>query len=191
MQLEWDEHFFEIVLPAWQDYLSAADELAAAAQDVNEARQKNASYKALRFGSSSALFLHHFADIVLRARPPFLPKAVRNIADLQTWLAGYCTSLRTGGPIGDVALLGDVADALKHAVLTRRLALRDIAANDAVLVVAIGFAELRFSEGNYGGTDRVVVRANSGARALSAVLQNVIDAWRRAADMPLPDVGEA
>jgi len=37
----------------------------------------------------------------------------------------------------------------------------------------------------------VLVLANSGTRALSSVLQNVIDAWRRVAGLVLPALGAA
>jgi hypothetical protein len=191
MQLEWDEHFSEIVIPTWQEYLGAEHELTATARAPDEAASKRATYTALRKGASAVLILHHFADVIARARPHFIPAAAHGVGPVQEWLTGYCTSLRTNKQVADVSLLGDVADALKHAVLTRRLDIREVASNDAVLVVATGFAELPYGEGKFGGADQVIVRASSGPRALSAVLQNVIDAWRRAVGLKLPEIGHA
>ncbi|MBX3648248.1 MAG: hypothetical protein KF766_11340 [Rhodocyclaceae bacterium] len=112
-------------------------------------------------------------------------------ADALTWLKSFRFRLRTNELCDDVALLGDVADALKHAVLTRRVQLRQVATSDQVLAVATGFADLPHGEGKFGGVDQVVILAKSGPRALSAVLQNVIDVWRRASGMPIPDIGAA
>jgi hypothetical protein len=99
--------------------------------------------------------------------------------------------LRTDRHVGDVELCGDVADALKHAILTRNVDVRQIRENDAVLALSTGYGELSFGEGKYGGIQQVTVLANAGTRALSSVLQNVIDAWRRAAGLDLPAVGVA
>jgi len=97
--------------------------------------------------------------------------------------------MRTDRKVDDVSLLRDVADALKHAILSRHLDERQVSANEAVLVIATGFGEMSYGEGKYGGADQVVIATRSGKRALSSVLQNVIDAWRRSADIPLPEVG--
>jgi hypothetical protein len=99
--------------------------------------------------------------------------------------------LRTDRHVADVELCGDVADALKHAILTRNVDVRQIRENDAVLALGNAYGELSYGEGKYGGTQQVLVLANSGTRALSSVLQNVIDAWRRAAGLDLPAVGAA
>jgi len=60
-----------------------------------------------------------------------------------------------------------------------------------VIALSTGYGELTFGEGKYGGTHQVIVLANSGTRALSSVLQNVIDAWRRSAGLALPVLGFA
>jgi len=99
--------------------------------------------------------------------------------------------LRSERKVADVDLCGDVADALKHPILTRNLDARQIRGSDAVLALSTGYGELAYGEGKYGGTQQVLVLANSGTRALSSVLQNVIDAWRRSAGLPLPGPGLA
>ena len=99
--------------------------------------------------------------------------------------------LRTDAPTRDVELCRDVADALKHAILTINVDARQIRENDAVIALSRGHGEPGFGEGKYGGTQQVIVLAISGTRALSSVLQNVIDAWRRAAGIELPAVGAA
>jgi len=190
MQLPWDEHFFEIVLPAWQAYLASESELTAAVSSGDEMAAARARYRALREAGSASFYLHHFAEIVLRARPHWLPAEVADLRNLRQWLAGHCTTRRTDQRIDDVRLLGDVADALKHAVLTRDPDNRLVEANDAVLLTGTRFGEGRFGEGKYSGAEQVMILSKVGRRALSGVLQNVVDAWRRGAGIDLPPIGE-
>ena len=186
MQLPWDEHFHEIVVPAWQVYLAAEARLSDAVGRGDDERIKRCEYDALREGGAAAIYLHHFSDIVLRARPPWVPAEIESLAALRRWIGDYCTMLRTEKRVEDVALCGDIADALKHAVLTRNVDVRQIRGNDAVIALSIGYGGLPFGEGKYGGAPQVIVLANSGNRALSSVLQNVVDAWRRGANIELP-----
>lgn len=190
MQLPWDEHFREIVVPAWQTYLGAEQRLTEAIQAKNPDRIVRARYDALREGGAAVFYIHHFAEVVLRARPRWLPIEVTTSGETWEWLAPHCTMLRTDEVVPDVSLLGSVADALKHAVLTRRVKEREIQENDAVLVVRSGYGQLRYGEGKYGGAEQVLVLAKSGARALTSILQNVVDAWRRAAGVELPAIGD-
>lgn len=113
---------------------------------------------------------------------------VKNHREAQEWLSTFCFKLRTNSASDDVNLLGNVADALKHAQL--RNPDRHVASRDAVLVVGSGFGEVPFGEGKFGGVDQVLVLAKAGKRPLSAVLQNVIDAWRRAMNLDLPEIGK-
>lgn len=191
MQLPWDEHFEKIVVPAWQAYLNAESRLTDAVLAEVQVRIEYARYEALREGGAASFYLHHYAEIVLRARPAWLPDEITKARGVRDWLSRLCTMLRSGRSVDDVALLGDVADALKHAVLTLRLEERDVAENDAVIVVGTGYGELACDEGKFGGIDQVLIKAKSGTRALSSVLQNVIDAWRGAAGISLPEIGAA
>lgn len=185
MQLDWDEHFQEIVLRSWQEYRSSERHLSRSAATGDGSRLRRSTFDALRHGASATIFLHHFADVVLRARPSFLPATIKDARQLQDWLAQFCFHRGTLNQVNDVTLLGDVADALKHAVLTRRLQVRQVGSMDQVLAVASGFADLPFGEGKFGGIDQVVIRTKDGPRALSTVLLNVVDAWNRAIGLPL------
>ncbi len=46
MQLPWDEHFYEIVIPAWQAHLAAETRLMDAISAKNENARKRAGYDA-------------------------------------------------------------------------------------------------------------------------------------------------
>jgi len=189
MQLPWDEHFAEIVLPAWQAYLNSESALTAATQSNDFIDRVRARYTALREAGAASFYLHHFGEIVLRARPEWLPAGIKGPGQLRQWLGSYCTALRTDKPMNDVDLLADVADALKHAVLTRHPEKRLVSANDAVLVSESGYGGGSYGEGKFGGVEQVLVLSVTGQRALSGVLQNVVDAWRRAASQELPPIG--
>lgn len=189
MQLPWDEHFAQIVMPAWQSYLASEVQLTNAVNSEDEGHIRSAKYTALREGGAAVFYVHHFADVVWRAQPGWMPSSIKNLKGLREWLEKHCMMLRTSNNVTDVSLLGDVADALKHAILTQRLNMRDISQNDAVLVAGRGYGEGRYGEGKFGGMDQVLILANSGTRCLSSVLQNVIDAWRRAAGFSLPEIG--
>ncbi len=194
MQLGWELHFKEIVVPAWQAYLAAEKALTEVVETGDERAIGAAEFRALREGGAAAFYLHHFADIVFAEGPEFLelPHG-SNLGDLRAWLSSFCFALRTEEPSEDVNLLRDVADALKHAVLTRNTHNRHVAANDAVVVIETGYGSVPFGEGKYGGVNQVVVLTNAGVkRPLSSILQNVVDAWRRArAINPLPAIGAA
>jgi hypothetical protein len=191
MQLPWDEHLYEIVLPAWQAYRSSEVELTSALRSGDEAASSRARYRALREAGSASFYLHHFSEIVLRARPSWMPEEASDLGKLRQWVSRHCTALRTECPTPDVQLLGDVADALKHAVLTRNPERRLVAANEAILVCESGYGGGPFGEGKFGGAEQVLVLSTLGRRALSGVLQNVVDAWRRAASLNMPGVGES
>ena len=190
MQFPWDEHFLEIVIPAWQAYRRAEQALSEAVASGDEPRLVRARYDALREAGSASFYIHHFGDVVLRARPYFLPEGVRTPGQVVEWLAPVCTMLRTGRPVRDVALMRDVADALKHSILTRHLAERQIAAAEAVLALSTGYGELAFDEGKYGGVEQIVVVTNDRPRAFSSVAQNVVDAWRTVAALDIPPIGD-
>jgi hypothetical protein len=189
VQLPWDEHFHEIVIPAWQAYLRSETRLTEAANAGDDGALKRAGYEALREGGAATIYLHHFAEIVMRAQPAWARK-IRSLRDLRRLVSKHCTMLRNDNrPVADVELCGDVADALKHAVLTQRLDVRQVRENDAVIALSTGYGELAFGEGKFGGVLQVIVVANTGVRALSSVCQNVVDAWRRVSGIALPPIG--
>jgi hypothetical protein len=189
MQLPWDEHFFEIVIPAWQAYLAAEKqislELAAGSNIAQRAR-----YAALREGGAASFYVHHFGEIALRARPRWLPDRISKPNQVVDWLSDYCTALRTENPIDDVSLLRDVADALKHAILSRNLQDRQVSANEAVLVLPTTWDEMTWDDFQWDAEQVSIRTTNGRLRPLAGVLQNVIDAWRRVASIDLPPIGE-
>lgn len=185
MNLGWEAHFHGIVMGAWRAYEKAESQLSLAIKESDEVEQ--ARMTALREGGAAALYLHHFSDIVAAEKPSFLPEGIESVRHVRAWLSEECVFLRGNDRVADVELLGDIADALKHAALTQRLEDRDVAARDAVVVVGRGFGELAFGEGKFGGCEQVHVLAKSRPRVLSSILKNVLDAWHRQIGWELPD----
>jgi hypothetical protein len=80
--------------------------------------------------------------------------------------------------------LRNVADALKHHRPDRPSA--TVLASTDIATVSMGFGQMRFGEGKFGGVEQVVVTTKNGdMRALSSVLQNVFDAWMTLLGQPL------
>lgn len=188
MNLGSEMHFREIIIPAWQSYLRSERRLTDAHKDAGDANR--AGFDALRKGGAASLYLHHFSDIVLHERPSFLPEDAKNIRSVRNWVSGKCTMLRSEFACRDVKILADVADALKHSHLTHSPNDREVSDRNAVLAIGSDWGEMALGEGKYGGDYQVLILTKSGKRALSSVLQNVVDAWRRAMGLQLPSVGE-
>ncbi len=170
MQLDAREHFKEIVGQAISEYEQAEAELSVASRAADVRRTQMARFRALRLGGSAAIFLHHFADIVAKRPPPGLPDFEGSVVRVRELLQAEGAK--------DLTILGDAADALKHAILTHRLP-REV--EEAGQVVAVGreYGVGRYGEGKFGGADHVWLLARSGQRPLTAVLRDVSAVWER------------
>lgn len=168
MQLDAREHFTKIVVAAISEYVEAEAELSAATDAADEDRIQKARFRALRLGGAAALYLHHFADIVAK-RP------LKGLPDFESSVTKVRELLQAKGA-NDLVILGDAADALKHAVLTHRLP-REIEEAGQVLVVSRGWGVGRYGEGKFGGGEQVWLLARSGQRSLTSVLREVSAVW--------------
>lgn len=97
--------------------------------------------------------------------------------------------LRSNTMCHDCSLLRDIADVFKHSSIDRKSA--TIKHSKAVVTVSTGYGELGYGEGKFDGTEQIIVELPNGdKRALSSILQNVVDAWRRLLVLSLPPVSE-
>jgi hypothetical protein len=88
-------------------------------------------------------------------------------------------------------LLHDIQDAMKPVELKPRTPPRQVTTDKVTVAIQTGYGKLPYGEGKYGGTAQLVVTLADGKqRALSAVLQNVVDAWRSALGQELPAISE-
>lgn len=167
MQLDAREHYTEIVAAAISEYVEAEAELSAATE-ADEDRIQRTRFRALRLGGAAALYLHHFADIVAK-RP------LEGLPDFESSVTKVREFLHANGA-NDLVILGDAADALKHAVLTHRLP-REVEEAGQVLVVSRGYGVGHYGEGKFGGGEQVWLLARSGQRPLMSVLREVGTVW--------------
>jgi hypothetical protein len=172
MQFDWQTHFDRVVIPSWRAFLTAEDRLSAAVVAQDAALIDHESYEALREGGAAAIYLHHFTEIAWDRRAHFLAAGLNGVGDVRGWLATMCYAGRSNTLVADFELLRDIADALKHATLTRQNPAPRVPANNRVITVGTG----------YGGHSlwRGQVWWHRRPRALSGILQNVVDAWRTA-----------
>jgi hypothetical protein len=78
----------------------------------------------------------------------------------------------------DFGLVRDVADAHKHVELDRSN--RRATSADQTARGGLGWGEGGWGEGVFGGGPQLVVKLDDGTkRAVSAIMQNVIEMWRR------------
>lgn len=168
MQIDAREHFREIVSAAISEYEQAETELSAATKAADADRIQTARFRALRLGGAAAIYLHHFADIVAKRPPEGLPNFRSSVVQVRDFLQAKGAQ--------DLVILGDAADALKHAVLTYRLP-REVEEAGQVLVVSRGYGVGRYGEGKFGGAEQVWLMARSGQRPLASVLREVCAVW--------------
>jgi hypothetical protein len=179
-----DRHFECVVLPALREYLEAERGLTQALAGGISASVESARATVMRRARTAAIELHQLADHAAKnSRPAVAVEAIRSQVET------HCVFLREGGPVDDITLLRDVAEAFKHHTLDRKSA--TVRGADAVVASTTGYSMLYFGEGKFGGVEQVVVTRKDGAqRALSSVFQNATDAWRRHLGRPLPPIGE-
>lgn len=168
MQLDAREHFTEIVVAAISEYVEAEAELSAATEAADEDSTQRARFRVLRLGGAAALYLHHFADIVAKRPVEGLPDFESSVTKVREFLQAKGAK--------DLGILGDAADALKHAVLSHRLP-REVEEAGQVLVVSRGYGVGRYGEGKFGGGEQVWLLARSGQRPLTSVLREVSAVW--------------
>jgi hypothetical protein len=177
------DHLDNIVRPALRNYLSAETALNAAHEAKDPNAIESARNAVMRVARTAAVELHQFADLVANEPTPQLP-LFTDAAAARLAVKPHCVFYRTTKLIDDVHLLGDVADAFKHPKLNRKTA--TITGAKAVVTLGSGYGEMHFGEGKYGGAEQVLVIQHSGGkRALSAILQNMFDAWMRLLKQPI------
>lgn len=186
-----DERLDELIVPTFRAYISAEHELSAAVKDGSEDRLRRARQAVVLASRQAASELHQFSDAVAIAKPPWLPASVDGPRGVQAWVQRrHCRNLRQG-PGKDMDLLHDIQDAIKHVELKPRIVPRQVSSDQATVAAQTGYGRLPFGEGKFSGAEQLVVTlANGEQRALSAIFQNVIDAWRLALGRDLPAMSE-
>lgn len=195
--IESSARYFDLfVIPNFRLYRKAEAIVTEAFNAANADLLIPANEWALAAGMNAAVPAYHMADALYDECPALMGDDVTQLPKrerLQTFRSRiesrYCRMMRMEDfPVQDLNLLGAVVDAYKHAVLDNKH--RPVTSNRATVVTATGFGELGLGEGKFGGVDQVIVRLQNGrSRALSSILQNVVDMWRALLNRPQEDVG--
>ena len=177
--------------PSFRAYVSAEIELSSAAAIGDELALATARQRVILTSRQAASELHQFSDAVAVEQPAWLPPEVDGPRGVQKWVQEHhCRHLRQG-PSKDMDLLHDIQDAMKHVELRPRANPRQVTTDKATVAMQTGYGQLPYGEGKFGGAEQLVVTLADGKqRALSAVLQNVVDAWRSALGSELPPINE-
>jgi hypothetical protein len=189
--LESDRYFDVHVVPTFRRYTAAEAALTEAVMGGDASKIDAARDEVMLAAMSAVVPAHHLSDVIATERPCWLPSHVIGVGAVRRWVqTSYCRMLR-GRAIDDLDLLGDVANAFKHSQLTHRTKVpRRVISAKATITTATGFGEMHYGEGKFGGAEQVIVQLNAGNRALSSVLQNVVDMWRLALGRPLSPFGQ-
>ncbi len=173
--------FFELIVePAIAEYDDAENVLTDAT--VNGiGSPDDARALVLRRARTASIELHQFTGRVLASAPRWSRGS--KIDQIRDWLRTGFVRRVNGQPVDDLAILHDVADAFKHAQLTRKAWFLET--DRAVIRTATGFGRLSCGEGKFGGAEQVIVELLDGRqRALSLILWTVRDAWAAAMGKP-------
>jgi hypothetical protein len=182
---DYDQYFDRYVVPSFRHYVEAEARLSNAVESGDQSKIEAARDEVMLSAMNAVVPAHHLSDVIIKERPAWLPSHINSLANLRQWAqTTHCKMLR-GSPIDDLDLLGDVADAFKHHTLThgRRIP-RRITSAKATITTATGYGQMHFGEGKYGGAEQVIVQTSLGKRALSSILQNIVDMWRSVIGRP-------
>lgn len=185
--------FDKQVTPEFRHFIASENALTQAVLHGTPDELENARDGVMQAAWNAATKAHQMGDYVWAEKPSWMPSSVTGLRGLRDWLQDtHCRMLRGSAQADDIDLLGNVADAFKHAVLTKPSKVpRRISSAAGTITSSTGFGRMAFGEGKFGGMEQVIVTLSDGSeRALSSILQNVVDAWRKAMRRPLPNMGE-
>lgn len=177
------EFFDKHVLINFHAYQAAESYLSkvAASSPSTSDEYKAATDQAMVAAMNAATAVYHLADHIFTqysATNAMVVYGMSDLKDYRDYLDKHkCVYVGNGKLVDDLSLLGAVVDAYKHFDLRNKS--RPVTSANATVVVATGWGQLPFGEGKWGGVAQVVVRLNNGKeRALSKVLQNVVEMWK-------------
>jgi hypothetical protein len=176
-------HWRRLVLPSVRDFVHSEDLLHVSEASDDAEFVRDTGYETLRLGMVSAIFLYHFAEVALERNalagihPPITTKA-------GVWrLITNATVSAKGDPRpDDHKILGEVADAIKHAELNSQYIVH-VPKRNRVIEISHG-APTIFAEGQPAGVPQVVIVTQAGTRSLRALLENVGRGWNALLGLP-------
>lgn len=169
-----ETHWQWLVLPTVREFLAAEDRLSGTlgVQDADVAR--HAAYESLRQGMASAIFLYHFAEVVME-RKALTPQPA-NRHEARATISGVVVGANGDSRPDDHKILGEVADAIKHAELTSP-GIVHVAKTGRVIEISHDAPTIYPDEGKVSGVPQIVISTAAGSRSLRAIISNIGRGW--------------
>ncbi|MES0100516.1 hypothetical protein [Mesorhizobium sp. M0019] len=179
-----ESHWKWLVTPSVQNFVTSEELLRQINMEQDGELFRQVSYETLRLGMVGAIFLHHFAEVALErdAFARFNPTPT-NKAQVRQLIAN-CAVDAAGNPRpDDHKVLGEAADAIKHAELTSPQIIH-VPKTGRVIEIALTPPTIHL-EGRPDGEAQVLIITNAGSRSLSAIMHNVVRGWNALLGLPL------
>ena len=164
-----EKHWSLIVLASVREFFHAEDYTAGLGKAEGA---EAAAYEALRRGMIAAIFLHHFSEVALNRKLDIL-QTMKTKKEIYAKLAERTVGLDGQARPYDAKILGEVADAVKHAELTASH-IEHVEKNGRVIEWAH----------DAKGIPYVSVPTHNGPRALRELLLNICNTWSDWAGLP-------
>ncbi|GAB1584073.1 hypothetical protein [Phyllobacterium phragmitis] len=166
-------HWQRLVLTSVREFIQREVVLIDLYNGLNADATQDASYETLRTAMTAALFLHHFAEVAF-ARGALAHIQAKNKHALFSAVGGWPIAADGTNRPDDVKILGEVADAIKHGVLTAN---HIIHVSKHGRVIEISHAKPLFGEGRQDGSPQVAISTTAGVRSFRAIVENVCRGW--------------
>ncbi|RJT28150.1 hypothetical protein D3227_34790 [Mesorhizobium waimense] len=171
-----DVHWERLVLPSVRGFIDSEDSLQHIIAGDNAKLARNVSYETLRLGMVGAIFLYHFAEVALERKALATIKPLAADKGAARHLISNATVAANGDPRpDDHKILGEVADAIKHAELNSPTILH-VPKRNRVIEISHAAPSI-FAEGLPTGVPQIVIATHAGTRSLSAIMGNVGRGW--------------
>ncbi len=172
-------HWERLVLPSIRGFIEHEDLLHAVAAGDDAGLTRDVSYETLRVGMVGAIFLYHFAEVALERGAL---AAVTSRAGARQLISNAAVAANGDPRPDDHKVLGEVADAIKHAELNSPSILHVPKKGRAIEISQS--APSIFSEGQPAGIPQVVITTRTGTRSLRALFENVGRGWNAILGLP-------
>jgi hypothetical protein len=187
-----DERLTHFAIPSFREFIAKDREVRRALVNGDDDLIRSARDGAMLAARQASSEMHRLADAAAAYREQWLPpellsKQSLEPEDVRRWVQNkYCRALR-GPPSADLDLLDDIENAFKHVELRPRKVPRRVTSDRVIISGEAGYGGGPFGEGVYGGAEQMIVTLNDKTkRALTGILQNVLDAWTLAVGRELP-----
>ncbi|QPB20204.1 hypothetical protein [Rhizobium sp. 007] len=173
-------HWERVVLSTVREYFRFEEQLAASAKDADAQHVYETGYETLRTAMCASILLHHFTDVAVE-RGAMTSMGIANLGQARKLLADSTKTADGSARPNDSKILGEVADAVKHAELTAKHIVH-VEKRGRVLAIS-ECVEIENTELNIDFGVKVIVPTQGVARSLRSIIENVVRGWTSILDL--------